>query len=305
MKKIVILLALISLTFSIYAQNNIKDFTLTKDSVMYKVLKANPQGQQVKEGDVIIGKFSIFFGDSLVYNGMSRPSQPLFGVTRQNNMFKGDLMDALLLMHQGETMTFAFSKSSMKKVQANLHDFKGDYVFYTVQLDSLTTIKAMEEIQKKQMEAQKHIVDSLKAIETANIHDFLIKNDWDKKPVDGIYLHKIKDGVGKIQAQNGDNVNVNYTGRFLDGRVFDTSIDSIAKANNIYQKGRTYNPLEFKLGEHRVVAGFEAAVKQMKQGDIMEVLIPSSLAYGERGAGKDIPPCTPLIFTLEMVSFEK
>jgi peptidylprolyl isomerase len=68
------------------------------------------------------------------------------------------------------------------------------------------------------------------------------------------------------QAKNGDTVKVHYTGKFADGTVFDTSA------------GR--EPLQFTIGEGRVIPGFEQAVTGMSIGESKSVEIPASEAYG-------------------------
>lgn len=68
------------------------------------------------------------------------------------------------------------------------------------------------------------------------------------------------------KTKNGDTVRVHYTGKFDDGTVFDTS------------KGRA--PLEFTLGEGRVIAGFDHAVLGINQGESVTTKIPAADAYG-------------------------
>jgi peptidylprolyl isomerase len=72
------------------------------------------------------------------------------------------------------------------------------------------------------------------------------------------------------QVKQGDTVQVNYTGKLQDGTIFDTSCDR--------------NPLQFTLGEGRLIAGFEEAVLGMKAGDKKTVVIPPEQAYGPRRA---------------------
>lgn len=70
------------------------------------------------------------------------------------------------------------------------------------------------------------------------------------------------------QAKQGDTVSIHYTGRLDDGTVFDTSEDR--------------DPLEFTLGEGKVIPGFENAVQGMEEGESKTTKIPSDEAYGER-----------------------
>lgn len=72
----------------------------------------------------------------------------------------------------------------------------------------------------------------------------------------------------EMKAEEGCIVKVNYTGKFSDGNVFDSS------------QGR--EPLMFKLGDHKVIKGFEEAVKGMKKGEKKTITIKKEDAYGER-----------------------
>jgi len=104
----------------------------------------------------------------------------------------------------------------------------------------------------------------------------------------------------------GDLLKVNYTGSFLDGRVFDTSIDSVARANNIHFPNRDYQPLTMDIGEQNFIYGFRFGLFNMKVGDKAIVLIPSAHAYGGRGSQDgSIAPHTPLRFDLELIEIMK
>ena len=70
------------------------------------------------------------------------------------------------------------------------------------------------------------------------------------------------------KVKSGDTVKVHYTGRLNDGNVFDTSTNR--------------GPLEFTVGQHQVVPGFEQAVVGMGLGESKTSLIPADQAYGER-----------------------
>lgn len=82
-------------------------------------------------------------------------------------------------------------------------------------------------------------------------------------------------------AENGDTVRVDYIGKTEDGVVFDTSIESVAQSNDLYNEARTYQPLEFMLGQGNMILGFERGVLGMKAGETKMVTIPAVEAYGE------------------------
>ena len=106
--------------------------------------------------------------------------------------------------------------------------------------------------------------------------------------VNGLYYIETLKGKG-IQPDSGKTVSVNYTGKFLDGKVFDAS-EKMGKA------------FEFELGKGMVIPAWEEGIAKMKAGGKATFLVPSRIAYGPRGAGKAIPPFTPLVFDVELVA---
>lgn len=80
-----------------------------------------------------------------------------------------------------------------------------------------------------------------------------------------------------------DTITVDYVGKLEDGTVFDTSIESVAKASGKYASGRNYSEgLSFAVGAGQMIAGFDKGVEGMKIGETKTVTIPAKEAYGER-----------------------
>jgi FKBP-type peptidyl-prolyl cis-trans isomerase len=101
----------------------------------------------------------------------------------------------------------------------------------------------------------------------------------------GLQYKILTAGKGKKPTASS-NVLVHYTGKTIDGNVFDSSV----------QRGEPIT-----LGVSGVISGWTEALQLMKEGDKWELYIPYDLAYGERGAGAQIPPYATLIFEVELI----
>ena len=110
------------------------------------------------------------------------------------------------------------------------------------------------------------------------------------KTASGLEYVETLAGTG-AQAKAGDTVRVHYTGKFPDGKVFDSSVS----------RGE---PLEFPLGKGRVIRGWDEGIALMKVGSKATLTIPPQLAYGESGAGGVIPPNATLLFDVELVGIK-
>ena len=101
----------------------------------------------------------------------------------------------------------------------------------------------------------------------------------------GLQFEILEGGEGKSPGP-GSNVVTHYHGTFINGDVFDSSIE----------RGK---PAQFPV--NRVIKGWTEALQMMKEGDVWRLVIPPHLGYGEHGAGDTIPPDTVLVFELELI----
>lgn len=104
----------------------------------------------------------------------------------------------------------------------------------------------------------------------------------------GLQYEVLEEGTG-AQPKAGDSVTVHYTGKLIDGTVFDSSVDRGEPAT---------------FGVTQVIPGWVEALQLMKAGSKWRLFIPSDLAYGPQGAGGVIGPNQTLIFDVELISVE-
>ncbi len=115
------------------------------------------------------------------------------------------------------------------------------------------------------------------------------KNDSVQVTKSGLQYMVLKEGNG-VKPDSTDQVTVHYTGRLIDGKVFDSSVE----------RGE---PATFALNQ--VIPGWTEGLQLMSEGSKYRLFIPSELAYGEKGAGSDILPNSALIFDVELIKVEK
>jgi FKBP-type peptidyl-prolyl cis-trans isomerase 2 len=84
----------------------------------------------------------------------------------------------------------------------------------------------------------------------------------------------------------GDSIQVDYTGKYENGTVFDTSNEDVAKQAGVYDSSRAYAPLAFKVGSGGMIKGFDEGVIGMKVGEEKTLRIPPEKAYGEYDKSK-------------------
>ena len=160
---------------------------------------------------------------------------------------------------------------------------------------AITTYMAGEEPAMTPAEAQQVLNDyftKLQEEQTAALkaegEAFLAQNAKNEGVVtlpSGLQYKVLKSGNGATPKAS-DSVECHYEGRLISGTVFDSS----------YQRGETAT-----FGVTQVIAGWVEALQLMKEGDKWQLFIPYNLAYGERGAGAQIPPFATLIFDVELI----
>jgi FKBP-type peptidyl-prolyl cis-trans isomerase len=141
-----------------------------------------------------------------------------------------------------------------------------------------------EKIREKMMaEAEKNTKEGQDYLEQNK------KKDGVKVTASGLQYREVRAGKGKKPTAK-DMVKVHYKGTLINGKEFDSS----------YKRGE---PAEFALAG--VIPGWTEGLQLMNEGSVYEFVIPSELAYGQRGQRPDIEPNSTLVFEVELLEIKK
>lgn len=257
----------------------------TGTGLYYKQIEKGA-GEQLKNGDVIKVNLAYYINDSLLFTTDSLPEQA-YDMVRES-VFQGDLYEGFRMMHVGDAMSFMINADSCFRKQFHapiIPDFvtPDAYLRWEVKVDEAMTEQEYQQRKEEEMAA-------LQQKSQEEFDAYLAANNVDAQPLEsGLVYVCTQKGKGP-KPTNNQNVKVHYTGRLLDGTVFDSSVE----------RGE---PIEFTLGVHQVIPGWDEGIALMSKGEKGVLYIPSQLGYGPRQAGP-IPPFSNLIFEVELVDFK-
>ncbi|MDR1878259.1 MAG: FKBP-type peptidyl-prolyl cis-trans isomerase [Bacteroidales bacterium] len=265
----VTILCLIAFVFSACGDKRFKDYEKTETGLYYKFTERKPEGKQPQQGD--------FLSMTVSYKSDNDSIPPFEKREIMNrlmeSMYPGDINEAYAMLREGEEAEFVLRADSFFIAmfgKGNLPEFitPENVLYFTIRMNKITT---MEEFEQEEVTA---------------IQNYITANNITVEPTsNGLYYIETAKGKG-TKVEDGKQVSVHYTGKFLDGSVFDSSV----------QKGE---PMTFIVGGDPIIPGFVEGILLMNQGGKATFIIPSELGYGM--GNQVIPPFTPLLFEVEIV----
>lgn len=261
---------------------------MIQPSGLYMIVEKKGHGRLPKEGDYANVDFSVSNLSGRVFYDSRKTKAPQDIQIGKKYDTEG-FTEGLQQMRAGEEAVFvvpghlAFGEQGRPGM---INPFEG--LKYWVRVNKIQSEAQYEAEQKKRRKAEKIALEQQQKAESKILATYLVDNKITAEPTPSglIFIEKVA-GTGK-QAMAGKKVKVHYKGTLLDGTPFDSSYDRNA-------------PFEFTLGQGQVIAGWDEALGMMKEGGKAEIIIPSNLAYGARGAGAIIKPYSPLKFEVELI----
>ena len=305
MKNVVLGLIAVAM-FGIVGCSKYPGYKESDNGLYYKVDKNGSSKVEPNGGGVVLVDIVCKTEKGTVFFDTRKEQVPSY-IPLSKPKYKGDMSEAFWLFKEGDSGSFIVPVDTLTKYgQFKLPDsLKGQLFYFTIKVDSLIAKdiwnKRIEQFQMQQQEAVKNMENSEQEI----INSYLKENNITVAPTEsGLYIIKNKKGSGK-KIEAGNAVSVNYTGFLMDGRVFDTSIESVAKKFNVFNPSRPYEPFTLNVGQGEVIQGWDEALLTMSVGDKVKLVIPSKLAYGARAMGDMIPAFSTLIFEVEVLEIKK
>ena len=305
MKRITILAAFIIICFVACNPSE------TPSGYKFTVLRKG-DGVKVDSGKFMVMEMIFKDGKDSVWSDTRKNGFPAI-IQMQDSVPKGDgVLEILSMMTKGDSISFKigakdlFTKTFRQPVPPMV-DSTSQFTFFVSLKDVMDEgqVRTLQnDLVMKQNEIAMKEAKIQLAKDTVIIDNYLSqKNLQAQKTASGIRYIITKPGKG-ANAKSGQTVKVHYAGYLLNGKYFDSSIIDVAKANNLYQEGRSYEPLEIVLGYNQVIQGWEESLMLMNKGSKVTVFIPSGLAYGPQSRGDVIPENSILAFDMELVDIK-
>ncbi|MBL7891584.1 MAG: FKBP-type peptidyl-prolyl cis-trans isomerase [Bacteroidia bacterium] len=238
-----------------------RDTLKTASGLKYLIAQANPKGEKPLQGGRVVANYVAYFTDGTIFDATADRGKPFSFLLGKNQVVKG-WDEGVSLMRTGEKFRLIIPYELAY----------GEQGYQGVIPPKATILLDIELLE-------------VKAPIKPTLYDVAGKEV--QTTTSGLKYIIVNKGSG-AKAEAGKNVKVHYTGFLDNGTIFDSSVE----------RGE---PIEFPLGQGRVIKGWDEGIGMMNVGDKMRLIIPYDLAYGEAGRPPIIPAKAQLTFDVELV----
>jgi FKBP-type peptidyl-prolyl cis-trans isomerase FkpA len=258
-------------------------FKKSKGGIYFALHKIGETNLKSKYGDYIITDISYeTMKDSVFFEGRRKFKLESPGYPRSINecftmLSQGDSASFIIPAYDfftrtlGKTMPSFIKDNEDMKISANVIEIQSEEEYTSEKNAFLKWIEDFSEYEKE------------------ILRQFIQGSKISVKPTSsGLYYIKLSPGNGR-KVKPGDTLSIDYEGRFLNGKFFDSTI-------------KRFEPFQFVYGqEWQIIKGLEEGIGLMEEGEKALLIIPSDLAFGQEGSSTGIiPPYTSLIYEVEL-----
>lgn len=266
-----------------------EDYSRDNDGYYYKLLAIGDGNENPKVNDVVLLDAVIKTQkDSIIWDSKNEGNNTFY-LKLNSNSIKGTFNPYLFKMTEGDSASFLIHTPLFFKTYFNseVPSFcqYDSLIKIDIKLLEINTAAEYEEIQSKV-----HHVDDKELEELEKIDAYLKKNNLPSQPDEnGIYWINYQETCEQ-DVEYGKTIKIKYEGSFLDGR----KIDILSK------------PMEFMYGSpDQIIKGLNIVIGAMKKGENAKIIVPSRLAFGEKGsANGTIPPYSSLVYNIEIIDIK-
>ena len=272
--------------------------------LLYDVL-VDKGGAKVNEGDFVsLDLIAKTDGDSVLMSTYEQ-GRPILTLL-QKPQTSGDIFAGVKLLAEGDSAIIKTEIDSIYKKGTRRPPIKGKYIVYTVKIEKVIPKGKMADtaFNSKIQAYMKVQADAMRKQEPVKIKKYIDDNKLvGTTTASGLFYTITKPGEGDKPAV-ADTAEVLYTAKYLNGKVFETNIKEVAQKNKTFNPMQQYKAIRIPVGVKGVIPGWDEGLMLLNKGAKATFVIPSKLAYGEQGY-QIIPPFTPLVFDVELVSIIK
>jgi hypothetical protein len=194
-----------AISFSI-ANGQVKtDYKTAPNGIRYKMIVANPNGKTVQPMDIVTVAASVYVNDSLLQENKTPVPMQVMEPQQQ-----GDFFDALLMMHESETISFAFDPVIFIGEMLPPFIKKEDVMYVTI---ALVKTQSMQEFEQEQMYASEKKIQEEKML----LRNYMKEHQLQGQEMEnGMFIVVLKEGEGAL-PEKGNTVNVHYSGKLFNG----------------------------------------------------------------------------------------
>ncbi len=259
-------------------------FRKAKHGIYYQLHTIGEDTVKAHPGDYITVNLAYMtMKDSLFFQGARK-----FQINKP--AYEGAIDECFAMLSKDESATFIIDagKFFSNTIRTDLPRFIAQGSPMKIRVEMIEIQK--EEEYNRQKEAFLSWIKDFGEYEKVILQQYIREEKLDVNPLpSGIYYLILEPGTGK-KVELGDTITVNYEGRFLNGKFFDSTV-------------KRRQPFQFVYGtEWQVIKGLEEAIGLMCEGEKSLFILPSELGFGNQGSTSSIiPPFTSLIFEVEIL----
>ena len=262
---------------------NKNNFQEHSSGLKYKFIEMNPRGNTPERGDILL--MSIKY---LTEAGLLISESSSYRIQLDQPIYQGDFFTGLAIMQVDDSVHFLLDADdyyhNTRKRDLPEEFVVGDNILLYVKLKNIVKVESLET-------ERLAIYHTDEEQEMSLLRNYIDNSNVRVEPTkSGLYVIILEDGSGPL-VQAGQAISAHYTGKTIDGKIFDSSV----------QRGTPYS---FTLGRGKVIKGWDEGFAKLKKGSRARFIIPSKLAYGKDGFGNSILPFSTLIFEVELLDFK-